>query len=86
MLSLVMAQPRPCPPCKQMWQRLYREKKGYKSGKRGSRSRIRLIEGNAKSPRLKSNLEKDLAAAVYLSQAPSPPNIFLWVVKQFCRH
>jgi hypothetical protein len=30
------------------------------------RSRIRLIEGNAKSLRLKSNLEKDLAAAVYL--------------------
>jgi hypothetical protein len=37
---------------------------------------IRLIEGNAKSPRLKSNLEKDFAAAFYLSQAPSPQAFF----------
>ncbi len=37
------------------------------------RRRIRLLEGNAKSLRLNSNLEKDFAAAVYLSNAPSPP-------------
>jgi hypothetical protein len=35
--------------------------------------RIRLIEGNAKSLRRYSNLEKDFAAAVYLLDAPSPP-------------
>ncbi len=29
----------------------------------------------AKSLRLKSNLEKDFAAAVYLSEAPSPPKL-----------
>ncbi len=33
--------------------------------------RISLIEGNAESFRLKSNLEKYFAAAVYLSEAPS---------------
>ncbi len=33
---------------------------------------MRLIEGNAKSLRLKSYLEKDFAAAVYLFEAPPP--------------
>jgi hypothetical protein len=36
--------------------------------------RISLIEGNAESFRLKSNLEKYFAATVYLSQAVSPHN------------
>jgi hypothetical protein len=36
--------------------------------------RISLIEGNAESFRLKSNLEKYFAAAVYLSEAPSSHN------------
>jgi hypothetical protein len=31
--------------------------------------RIGLLERNAKSPRLKSNLEMDFAAAVYLFEA-----------------
>ncbi len=35
------------------------------------RRRIRLIEGNAIS--LNSNLDEDFAAAVYLSDTPSPP-------------
>jgi hypothetical protein len=35
--------------------------------------RIRLIEGNAKSLREKSNMEKDFSAVVYLSEALSPP-------------
>ncbi len=34
--------------------------------------------GNAKSLRFKSNLEKDLAGAVYLSEAPSPPRFLSW--------
>jgi hypothetical protein len=38
--------------------------------------RIKLIEGDAKSLRLKSNLGKDFAAAVYFSEAPSPPYLF----------
>jgi hypothetical protein len=44
----------------------------------GSKSRgavghrmIMLIEGNAKSLRLKSNLQKEFTAAVHLSEAPS---------------
>ncbi len=51
--------------------------------------RIRLKEGNAKSFCLKSNLEKDFAAAVYFSEAisMSPPLLCVGfgVVKQFCR-
>jgi hypothetical protein len=43
--------------------------------KYSTRRRIRLIEINAKYLRLKSNLEKDFAAAVYYSEAPSPPQL-----------
>jgi hypothetical protein len=32
-----------------------------------------LIDGNAKSLRLKSNLQKDIVASVYLFEAPSSP-------------
>jgi hypothetical protein len=35
--------------------------------------RIRLTKGYAKSLRLKGNLEKDFAVAVYFSMAPFPP-------------
>ncbi len=35
----------------------------------------RRIEGNPKSLRPKSDLEKDFAVAVYLSEAPSPPKL-----------
>jgi hypothetical protein len=34
---------------------------------------IALIEGNAKSLRLKNNMQKDFAAAVYPFETPSPP-------------
>ncbi len=34
---------------------------------------------------LKIDLERDLAAGVYLSEAPSPPRFLFGVVKQFCR-
>jgi hypothetical protein len=34
---------------------------------------------------LKINMERDLAADVYLSEAPSPPRFLFGVVKQFCR-
>jgi hypothetical protein len=37
--------------------------------------RIRLVEGNAKSLRLKSNLEKDFAAAEQLFIFLSPPSL-----------
>jgi hypothetical protein len=40
--------------------------------------RIRLVEGNAKSLRLKSNLEKDFAAALYFSEPPFPPKFLTW--------
>jgi hypothetical protein len=43
----------------------------------------RLIEGNAKSLRLNSNMKKVYAAAVYLSEVPSYYSC-LGVVKQFC--
>jgi hypothetical protein len=46
--------------------------------------KIRLIEGNVKSLRHKSNLKKDYAA-VFLSDDPSPPRFFHGVVRQFCR-
>jgi hypothetical protein len=39
---------------------------------------IRLIEGNAKSLCLKSNLEKYFVAAVNLSEAPFPPECLSW--------
>ncbi len=42
------------------------------------RRRIRHIEGSAESLSLKSNLEKDFAAAVYLFEAPSPPRFLSW--------
>ncbi len=34
------------------------------------------VEGNAKPLRLKSNLQKDFEAAVYLFEAPSFPRFF----------
>jgi hypothetical protein len=40
--------------------------------------RIRLIEVISKSLYLKSNLEKDFAAVVYFSEAPSPQAIVFW--------
>jgi hypothetical protein len=43
--------------------------------------RRRLIEGNAKSLRLHSDLEKDFAAGVYLFEAHSPPRFLSWGVK-----
>jgi hypothetical protein len=43
-----------------------------------NRKRIRLVEGNAKSLRFESNLDKDFAGAVYLSGALSPPGFFPW--------
>jgi hypothetical protein len=46
---------------------------------------IRLIEGNAKSLRLKNNREMDFAAAVYLSETPIVLHVCLGVVQQFCR-
>ncbi len=33
----------------------------------------------------KIDLQRDLAAGVYLSEAPSPPRFLFGVVKQFCR-
>jgi hypothetical protein len=37
-------------------------------------TKIRLIEGNAKCDHLKKwDLERDFVAAIYLSEAPSPP-------------
>ncbi len=33
----------------------------------------------------KIGMERDLAAGVYLSEAPSPPRFLFGVVKQFCR-
>jgi hypothetical protein len=47
------------------------------------RRRKRIIDGNAKSLRL--NLEKDFAAAVYLSEAPSSPGFSLWGGREFGR-
>ncbi len=44
----------------------------------------RLIEGDAKS-RLKSNVEKVIAAAIYFCDAPSPPMLLSWGGQQFCR-
>ncbi len=38
----------------------------------------RLIEGNAESLRLKSNLEKYFAAPVYFREATSPPKFLSW--------
>ncbi len=44
-----------------------------------NRRRIRLIENNdANSVRLKNDLERDFAAAVYLFEAPSPPRFLSW--------
>ncbi len=43
------------------------------------RRRRRLIEGNAKSLRLKSDLEKDFEAGVYRFEAHCPPRFFLGV-------
>ncbi len=39
---------------------------------------IRFIEGDATSLRLKSYLQKDFAAAVYLFEAPSLPRFLFW--------
>jgi hypothetical protein len=47
--------------------------------------RIKLIEGDAKSLRLKSKLEKVIAAAIYFCDAPSPPKLLSWGGQQFCR-
>jgi hypothetical protein len=41
------------------------------------RRKIRLTEGSAKFLRLKSNLEKDFATAVSLSEQPSSPRLFV---------
>jgi hypothetical protein len=41
------------------------------------RRRVRLIEGNAKSLRLKSDRERDFAAAVYLYEAPYPARVLV---------
>jgi hypothetical protein len=46
--------------------------------------RIRLIEDNAKYLRLKSDLERDFVAAVYLFEAPSTPRFLSWGGQQFC--
>jgi hypothetical protein len=48
-------------------------------------TRIRLIEGNAKSLCPKSNLEKYFVSAVYMPEAPPLPYFCLEVVRQFCR-
>jgi hypothetical protein len=52
-------------------------------------STIRLIDGEEKSLRLKNNLERDFAAPVYMSEAPSMPSSLhgfcLGVVEPFCR-
>ncbi len=45
----------------------------------------RLIESNAKCRHLKSDLERDFAAGMYLSEASFPPRYCLRVVEQFCR-
>jgi hypothetical protein len=47
--------------------------------------KISLIEGKAKSRRLKSNLENEFAAAVYLFEAPSLPMFLIGVGMQFCK-
>ena len=46
------------------------------------RRKIRLIESDAKCRYLKN---RDFAAGVYLSEAPSPPRVLFGVVKQLCR-
>jgi hypothetical protein len=38
----------------------------------------KIHDGNAKSLRLQSNLEKDFAVAVYFSEAASSPGFLLW--------
>ena len=52
-------------------------------------STIRLIDGKEKSLRLKNNLERDFAAPVYMSEAPSMPSSLhgfcLGVVELFCK-
>jgi hypothetical protein len=47
-------------------------------------SRIRLIESNAKSLCLKSNLEKDFVAAIYFTEISPLRSFCLGVVQQFC--
>ncbi len=42
-----------------------------------------IVEGNAESLRLKSNLQKDFAAAVYLSEAPTPCLVVLGCSSNF---
>jgi hypothetical protein len=39
---------------------------------------IRLTESNAKSLRLKSNLQKEFTAAVHLAEAPSSARFLYW--------
>ncbi len=46
------------------------------------RRRIRPIEGNEKSLRLISYLGKFFAAAVYLSEAPSPHNFCMYFIQK----
>jgi hypothetical protein len=43
-----------------------------------NRRKIRLMEGNARFLRLKSDLQKDFAAAGYLFEAPSPSRFLSW--------
>ncbi len=46
----------------------------------------KLIDSNPKCRLfLKIDLKRDMAAGVYLSEAPSPPRFWFGVVKQFCR-
>jgi hypothetical protein len=47
----------------------------------GWKRRRRLIEGDAKSLRLHSDMEKDFDAGVYLFEAHSPPRDLSWGVK-----
>jgi hypothetical protein len=54
--------------------------------KGAQRRKNRLIESNEKYRYLtKIDLERDCAAGVYLSEAPSPPRFLFGVVKQICR-
>jgi hypothetical protein len=47
--------------------------------------RIKIIECNTNSLRLMNNLEKDFAAALYLSEAHSPPMFLFWGGQAFFR-
>ncbi len=52
---------------------------GKRQGGKRDRRRIRLIEGYAKFLRLKSHIQKGFAAAALnLSEAPSPPSFLPW--------